>query len=115
MEAWKEPSGSSITSLWPFNGPAPSATGLAIVAPPMPAAEDGLWPDYNDGTWPSCCARARFDVKEISPLMDALEKYWPSLYCSRSSTCFSGKGIFWAHEVDTNCFSLYIAKSFFPP
>ncbi|KAK8565113.1 hypothetical protein V6N12_058688 [Hibiscus sabdariffa] len=75
----------------------------------------GLWPDYNDGTWPSCCARARFDVKEISPLMDALEKYWPSLYCSRSSTCFSGKGIFWAHEVDTNCFSLYIAKSFFPP
>ncbi|XP_039045387.1 ribonuclease 2-like [Hibiscus syriacus] len=58
----------------------------------------GLWPDYNDGTWPSCCARARFDVKEISPLMDALEKYWPSLYCSRSSTCFSGKGIFWAHE-----------------
>ncbi|KAE8663252.1 Mediator of RNA polymerase II transcription subunit 19 [Hibiscus syriacus] len=76
---------------------------------------DGLWPDYNDGTWPSCCARARFDVKEISPLMDALEKYWPSLYCSRSSTCFSGKGIFWAHEVDITCMSLYIAKSFCPP
>ncbi|PPD75922.1 hypothetical protein GOBAR_DD27159 [Gossypium barbadense] len=24
----------------------------------------GLWPDYNDGTWPSCCYRSQFDVKE---------------------------------------------------
>nr|KJB42652.1 hypothetical protein B456_007G161700 [Gossypium raimondii] len=60
----------------------------------------GLWPDYNDGSWPSCCARSQFDIKEISTLMGALQKYWPSLYCSRPSTCFSGKGIFWAHEVD---------------
>ncbi|KAL4377172.1 hypothetical protein GQ457_02G004920 [Hibiscus cannabinus] len=59
----------------------------------------GLWPDYNDGTWPACCARTQFDVKEISTLLDALEKYWPSLYCGKSSTCFSGKGLFWAHEV----------------
>ncbi|TYI74771.1 hypothetical protein E1A91_D07G227300v1 [Gossypium mustelinum] len=58
----------------------------------------GLWPDYNDGTWPSCCYRSQFDVKEISTLLDALEKYWPSLYCGKSSTCFSGKGLFWAHE-----------------
>ncbi|TYI55736.1 hypothetical protein E1A91_D11G161700v1 [Gossypium mustelinum] len=58
----------------------------------------GLWPDYNDGSWPSCCARSQFDIKEISTLMGALQKYWPSLYCSRPSTCFSGKGIFWAHE-----------------
>nr|KJB09748.1 hypothetical protein B456_001G226100 [Gossypium raimondii] len=103
--------GSSITLLCLFNGPAPSATRLAIAAPPMPAAEaqtlqlnlpfvNGLWPDYNDGTWPSCCYRSQFDVKEISTLLDALEKYWPSLYCGKSSTCFSGKGLFWAHEVD---------------
>ncbi|KAK6238763.1 hypothetical protein QUC31_004232 [Theobroma cacao] len=58
----------------------------------------GLWPDYNDGTWPSCCAQVQFDVKEISTLLDALEKYWPSLYCGQSSTCYSGRGLFWAHE-----------------
>ncbi|MBA0590147.1 hypothetical protein Gorai_018864 [Gossypium raimondii] len=43
----------------------------------------------------------------ISTLMGALQKYWPSLYCSRPSTCFSGKGIFWAHEVDFGCIALY--------
>ncbi|GLT46097.1 hypothetical protein SLA2020_198800 [Shorea laevis] len=45
----------------------------------------GLWPDYNDGTWPACCTRSRFDEREISTLLDGLEKYWPSLICS---SCF---------------------------
>ncbi|XP_031259045.1 ribonuclease 2 [Pistacia vera] len=58
----------------------------------------GLWPDYNDGTWPACCKRSNFDEKEISTLLGALEKYWPSLSCGSSSTCYSGKGSFWAHE-----------------
>lgn len=26
---------------------------------------DGLWPDYNDGTWPACCNGPRFDAKEV--------------------------------------------------
>jgi len=26
---------------------------------------DGLWPDYNDGTWPSCCTKSRFDPNEV--------------------------------------------------
>ncbi|XAR60866.1 Ribonuclease T(2) [Bertholletia excelsa] len=59
----------------------------------------GLWPDYNDGSWPACCTRSNFDLKEISTLRDALEKYWPSLSCGSPSTCHGGKGIFWAHEV----------------
>ncbi|XP_062175103.1 ribonuclease 2 [Alnus glutinosa] len=58
----------------------------------------GLWPDYNDGTWPACCTRSNFDEKEISTLLDALEKYWPSLSCGSSSNCHGGKGSFWAHE-----------------
>lgn len=58
----------------------------------------GLWPDYDDGTWPSCCRRTKFELDKILPLMEALNKYWPSLYCSKSGTCFSGKGLFWAHE-----------------
>lgn len=58
----------------------------------------GLWPDYDDGTWPACCRHTSFDMDKILPLKPTLEKYWPSLYCSSSSTCFSGKGPFWAHE-----------------
>lgn len=27
---------------------------------------DGLWTDYNDGTWPACCSGKRFDVKEVT-------------------------------------------------
>uniref|UniRef100_A0A0A9HR75 Uncharacterized protein n=1 Tax=Arundo donax TaxID=35708 RepID=A0A0A9HR75_ARUDO len=37
-------------------------------------------------------------MDKILPLKEKLDKYWPSLYCSSSSTCFSGKGPFWAHE-----------------
>ncbi|KAI4326339.1 hypothetical protein MLD38_031663 [Melastoma candidum] len=59
----------------------------------------GLWPDYNDGTWPACCSRSHFEEKEISSLVDTLQKYWPSLSCGSTSTCYGGKGSFWAHEV----------------
>ncbi|KAL5562268.1 hypothetical protein UlMin_032015 [Ulmus minor] len=59
----------------------------------------GLWPDYNDGTWPACCTRKSFNEKEISTLHDALEKYWPSLSCGKSKNCHGTKGSFWAHEV----------------
>ncbi|KAE9605710.1 putative ribonuclease T(2) [Lupinus albus] len=58
----------------------------------------GLWPDYNDGTWPACCTKSNFDPKEISTLNDALEQYWPSLSCSKPSSCHGGKGSFWGHE-----------------
>ncbi|KAI3418254.1 Ribonuclease T(2) [Psidium guajava] len=58
----------------------------------------GLWPDYNDGSWPACCSRSRFNEKEISTLVDAMDKYWPSLSCGSPSTCHGGKGSFWAHE-----------------
>ncbi|KAL9268208.1 Ribonuclease 2-like protein [Drosera capensis] len=58
----------------------------------------GLWPDYNDGTWPACCSNSRFDIKEISTLHDALDHYWPSMSCSSPSTCHGRKGSFWAHE-----------------
>ncbi|KAI5421924.1 Ribonuclease 2, partial [Lathyrus oleraceus] len=61
----------------------------------------GLWPDYNDGTWPACCTKSRFDPKEISTLDTALEQYWPSLSCGSPSSCSGGKGSFWAHEVLT--------------
>lgn len=58
----------------------------------------GLWPDYNDGSWPSCCYRSDFNEKEISTLIDGMEKYWPSLSCGSPSSCHGGKGSFWGHE-----------------
>ncbi|KAK7292769.1 hypothetical protein RJT34_15622 [Clitoria ternatea] len=58
----------------------------------------GLWPDYNDGTWPSCCTKSEFDPKEISTLTNALEQYWPSLSCSSPRSCHGRRGSFWAHE-----------------
>ncbi|KAJ0547708.1 putative ribonuclease T(2) [Helianthus annuus] len=58
----------------------------------------GLWPDYNDGSWPSCCSGPAFDETEISSLLNALDKYWPTLSCSKASTCHNKKGLFWAHE-----------------
>jgi hypothetical protein len=29
------------------------------------AGADGLWPDYDDGTWPACCRRTQFDMDKV--------------------------------------------------
>lgn len=52
----------------------------------------GLWPQNNDGTWPSNCG-AKFDASKISDLIPTLEKVWPDL--ERNDE----KG-FWSHEFD---------------
>ncbi|CAL5353337.1 unnamed protein product [Camellia sinensis] len=74
----------------------------AQILQPSLQSVNGLWSNYNDGTWPACCTGSNFDIKEISTLLDALEKYWPSLSCGSSSTCHGGKGLFWAHELINN-------------
>ncbi|KAH0469694.1 hypothetical protein IEQ34_001252 [Dendrobium chrysotoxum] len=53
----------------------------------------GLWPDYNDGHYPSCCRDSDFSIKKISSLMPELQKHWPSLSCGSPSLCHGGKGI----------------------
>ncbi|KAK3162724.1 hypothetical protein QOZ80_1BG0092980 [Eleusine coracana subsp. coracana] len=70
----------------------------------------GLWPQYNNGGWPSCCRPTTFNINKILMLMPILEKYWPSLYCGSSSTCFGGRGPFWAHEVIGN-FGYFIMRN----
>ncbi|KAI4339373.1 hypothetical protein MLD38_024324 [Melastoma candidum] len=62
-----------------------------------PAADfgiHGLWPNYNDGSYPSNCNPDNsFDKSEISDLLSSLEKGWPTLACP------SGDGVkFWTHE-----------------
>ncbi|PON41887.1 Ribonuclease T2-like [Trema orientale] len=66
-----------------------------------------LWPPTNCLHTRHCCSsnaccrgsnapteftiRKRFDEKEISTLLDALEKYWPSFSCSSSTNCHGEK------------------------
>uniref|UniRef100_A0A5B7BPK7 Putative intracellular ribonuclease LX-like n=1 Tax=Davidia involucrata TaxID=16924 RepID=A0A5B7BPK7_DAVIN len=54
----------------------------------------GLWPNYNDGSYPSNCDRSSlFTMSEISDLTSRLQKDWPSLACPSSD------GLrFWGHE-----------------
>ncbi|XP_042491213.1 ribonuclease 1-like [Macadamia integrifolia] len=54
----------------------------------------GLWPNYDDGSYPSNCdSSTRFVASEISDLTSSLQKYWPTLACPTSN------GLkFWSHE-----------------
>ncbi|XP_031475044.1 ribonuclease 1-like [Nymphaea colorata] len=54
----------------------------------------GLWPNYNDGGYPSHCDNGSpFLPSEISDLRDEMEKQWPSLSCPSSDGTS-----FWSHE-----------------
>ncbi|GAA0141483.1 endoribonuclease [Lithospermum erythrorhizon] len=72
----------------------------------------GLWADYNDGTWPSCCNGPQFDETKIALLFDELNTYWPTLSCSKSSSCHGSKGLFWGHEKHGTCEFPYIKDEY---
>ncbi|XP_038707511.1 ribonuclease 1-like [Tripterygium wilfordii] len=64
-----------------------------------PAADfgiHGLWPNYQDGSYPSNCdPNNPFDESKVSDLDSSLRKDWPTLACP------SGDGLtFWSHEWD---------------
>ncbi|KAL5722819.1 ribonuclease T2 [Ranunculus cassubicifolius] len=54
----------------------------------------GLWPNYNDGSYPSNCdPNTQFNSSDISELKSEMQIEWPTLACP------SGDGLlFWAHE-----------------
>ncbi|KAK6922015.1 Ribonuclease T2-like [Dillenia turbinata] len=54
----------------------------------------GLWPNYENGSYPSNCdPRNPFDKSKISDLVSELQNEWPTLACP------SGDGYkFWEHE-----------------
>ncbi|KAE9595620.1 hypothetical protein Lal_00030859 [Lupinus albus] len=56
----------------------------------------GLWPNYNDGSYPSNCdPNNPFDPFQVSDLTRELQSDWPTLACP------SNDGInFWTHEWD---------------
>ncbi|KMT07058.1 hypothetical protein BVRB_6g153870 [Beta vulgaris subsp. vulgaris] len=54
----------------------------------------GLWPNYNDGSYPSNCdPNTPFDQSEVSGLLRRMRTEWPTLACP------SNDGLnFWSHE-----------------
>ncbi|XP_020255492.1 ribonuclease 1-like [Asparagus officinalis] len=62
-----------------------------------PAADfgiHGLWPNYNDGSYPSNCdPGVPFNPSKISDLVDSMQTNWPSLACPSSDG-----DTFWSHE-----------------
>ena len=53
----------------------------------------GLWPNYNDGTYPQNCDHKNpFNPAALKPLLDRMDSEWPS---------FAGPdNTFWKHEWD---------------
>ncbi|PSS28744.1 Extracellular ribonuclease, partial [Actinidia chinensis var. chinensis] len=54
----------------------------------------GLWPNYNDGSYPSNCdSGSPFVKSKVSDLINRMQMSWPTLACP------SGDGSsFWSHE-----------------
>ncbi|XP_010527911.1 PREDICTED: ribonuclease 3-like [Tarenaya hassleriana] len=54
----------------------------------------GLWPNYNDGSYPSNCdPDSQFHKSEVEDLLNKMAEKWPSLACPSSD------GVrFWEHE-----------------
>eukprot|EP00892_Ulva_mutabilis_P006178 jgi/Ulvmu1/3932/UM018_0155.1 len=50
----------------------------------------GLWPEYNDGSWPQFCAEQPFSEENVEDLLPVLRREWPSLFTKNAS--------FWRHE-----------------
>lgn len=62
--------------------------------PPADFGIHGLWPNYNDGSYPSNCdPNSPFDPSQVSDLLSRLQSEWPTLSCP------SNDGLnFWSHE-----------------
>jgi len=50
----------------------------------------GLWPERNDGSYPSSCANTPIDMNQLEPLVDDMNKYWTNLFDTTDD--------FWSHE-----------------
>ena len=53
----------------------------------------GLWPDYNDGSYPSFCTKTKFNPSKVDDLLPELKAEWPT-YAAK------GGDAFWKHEYE---------------
>lgn len=52
----------------------------------------GLWPEFNNGSWPEYCDKdAPFNMSAIEDMLPELQEYWPSLVSPDQES-------FWNHE-----------------
>ncbi|KAL2649859.1 hypothetical protein R1flu_017987 [Riccia fluitans] len=71
------------------------------LAKPVKFTVHGLWPENEDGSYPSCCTGPGFDEDKISELHEFLVKSWPTLSCHSPKQCHggtAGRFGFWKHE-----------------
>lgn len=52
----------------------------------------GLWPERNDGSYPSTCTSDKFNPNSVQSILSDLQTYWPSLNGPDDT--------FWAHEYE---------------
>lgn len=55
----------------------------------------GLWPEFNDGTWPSTCTREPLSKQVIEELKEGLDIYWPNV---KEPETDPEHDEFWRHE-----------------
>ncbi|KAK9034261.1 hypothetical protein V6N11_050434 [Hibiscus sabdariffa] len=82
---------------WPGSYCDSSSSRCCYPTTGKPAADfgiHGLWPNYNDGSYPqNCDSNNPFDGFKISDLISSMRRNWPTLACP------SGSGeTFWSHE-----------------
>ena len=66
----------------------------------------GLWPQYNDGNWPSYCHNVTFTPQMIQPIRNQLDQYWPS--CINQESKHFTDFTFWNHEIQKHYSCLFV-------
>ncbi|KAM7278352.1 hypothetical protein ACFE04_005486 [Oxalis oulophora] len=59
------------------------------------------WKEHGMITRPAIYPLTFYLFKQISTLLDPINKYWPSLISESPSNCHDGRGSFWGHEFNT--------------
>lgn len=56
----------------------------------------GMWPQFQDGSWPSSCSNEKFDPEVVYDIGEQrFEKFWPNVKSSKNSRDHMS---FWEHE-----------------
>jgi len=68
----------------------------------------GQWVDNADGGYPSFCRKVKFDIQILDPIMDQLNKKWPSCR-GKSNEAFWN----WEFQKHASCFEHNITQFFY--
>ena len=72
-----------------------TSAGCHVPTDPAPVANDfwlhGLWPNYNNGSWPQFCGNTPYDRNQISSILTDMSHFWPAVLTDSEDQ-------FWGHE-----------------